>query len=180
LLWPEKEEDESKNVRGVTISNLRKILREIEGVSFVFSEGKFSLQASDAFYCDYLEMLDIINAEEPDMDKFIGLLSRGAFLKSESDPFYDKFKSSVEQRIAPIMQVEIARRFELRQYLTCVTCAEILFGIDPFNDEALYYAVRAYKNVQREDAAAEIYHSFAVRYKNDYGQEYPKSFDEIK
>lgn len=49
-----------------------------------------------------------------------------------------------------------------------------------FNDEALYYAVRAYKNVQREDAAAEIYHSFAVRYKNDYGQEYPKSFDEIK
>lgn len=180
LLWPEKEEDESKNVRGVTISNLRKILREIEGVSFVFSEGKFSLQASDAFYCDYLEMLDIINAEKPDMDKFIGLLSRGAFLKSESDPFYDKFKSSVEQRIAPIMQVEIARRFELRQYLTCVTCAEILFGIDPFNDEALYYAVRAYKNVQREDAAAEIYHSFAVRYKNDYGQEYPKSFDEIK
>jgi hypothetical protein len=180
LLWPEKGEDEAKNVRGVTISNLRKLLREIEGVSLVFSEGKFLLKTENGFYCDYFNMMDILDDKKPDLDTLILILSRGSFLKSETDPFYDKLKGSVEQRIAPIMQVEVARRYGLKQYQTCLKCVEILFGIDPFSDDALFYGVKANKALQRNDAAAELYHSFIVRYKNDYGQDYPKSYEDIK
>ena len=36
IFWPDKEEDKAKNLKGVTISNLRKTLLELDGIRLVY------------------------------------------------------------------------------------------------------------------------------------------------
>ena len=53
LFWPEKMEKKAKNLKGVTISNLRKALAEIDGVELIYDKGFFSFITTATRDCDY-------------------------------------------------------------------------------------------------------------------------------
>src|SRR5690606_2499688 len=94
ILWPDKPADKAKNSRGVTINHLRKTLSELDGVELVYDKGHFKIVYTEAFYCDYLQCLQIIemNDVENYRDEFVGILNRGKFLHSSDDPVFDSFK----------------------------------------------------------------------------------------
>ena len=179
LLWPDKEEDKAKNLRGVTANNLRKFLGELDGVRMVYENGKFNFEMSEPFYCDYLEFIRLLGSENPDADAILAIVSRGKFLKNESDPMFDKLKGETERRVKSVVTVELARRFSLKQYENTVLCADILFRIDPLDDDALVFSVRALAASGDEEKAARLYQTFITRYKKDYGEDYSKTFESI-
>lgn len=179
LLWPDKEEDKAKNLRGVTANNLRKFLGELDGIRLVYENGKFNFEMSSPFYCDYLEFIRLLGSESPDSDAILAIVSRGKFLKNESDPMFDKLKGETERRVKSVVTVELARRFSLKQYENTVLCADILFALDPLDDDALKYSVLSLSALGEDEKAGCLYQTFITKYKKDYGEDYSILFESI-
>lgn len=179
LLWPDKEDEAAKNIRGVTTNALRKLLQQIEGISLIFKDKRFSLLSHRPFYCDYLEFRKTLAEEKPDMDKVVGILTRGKFLRSEEDPGFDKAKSEVEHIVEVVIAAEMPRRYALKQYRNCITCADILFTVDPFSDNALEYTIKSLTALDKDEEALMRYKTFAASYRKDYGEPYPVKIDEL-
>ena len=179
ILWPDRPEEETKNVRGVTVNKLRKLLSQMDGISLVSREKRFYLETAKPFWCDYLRFQEILDMRHPDMDRLVRILSRGRFLTEETDPVYDKLKESVESRVEPIMTAEMQRRFQLKHYSVCLTCADVIFGIDPLNEDALSCSVRSLLRMERSEEAKALYNRFISRYSRDYGEAYPYSYESL-
>lgn len=113
------------------------------------------------------------------MDAILAIVARGKFLKNESDPMFDKMKAETERRVKSVVTVELSRRFSLRQYENTVLCADILFSLDPLDDDALIYSVRALAALGEEEKAGRLYQAFITKYKKDYGEDYSTTFESI-
>ncbi len=179
LLWPDKDEDKAKNIRGVTANNLRKFLGGLDGIRMVYENGKFNFEMTPAFNCDYLEFLRMLDSGSPDMDSLLAIVARGKFLRNETDPMFDKMRGETERLVKSVVTVELSRRFSLKQYENTVLCGDILFGLDPLDDEALAYSVRALMALGEEEKAGRLYQTFITKYKKDYGEDYSITFESI-
>ena len=179
LLWPDKDEDKAKNIRGVTANNLRKFLGGLDGIRMVYENGKFNFEMTPAFNCDYLEFLRMLDSGSPDMDSLLAIVARGKFLRNETDSMFDKMRGETERLVKSVVTVELSRRFSLKQYENTVLCGDILFGLDPLDDEALAYSVRALMALGEEEKAGRLYQTFITKYKKDYGEDYSISFESI-
>jgi hypothetical protein len=51
--------------------------------------------------------------------------------------------------------------------------------MDPFNDTALKYELKALRKLKGIDHSRKIYDQFAIEYKKSFGTEYPIGFDKI-
>lgn len=58
-LWPEKEFAEAKNIRGVTINHLRKILSDMRGIELVCENSRWRFVFDGEFYCDYIRSMTL-------------------------------------------------------------------------------------------------------------------------
>ena len=179
LLWPDKDEMHAKNLRGVTMNKLRKALSLMDGVSIEFKDGHFILQYREPFSCDYLRFQQILQSEQPDMDTLIRLLSRGKFLLGETDPMFDYMKDSFDRQVQPVMQREMKRRVGMKEYNNAILCADILFLVDPLDDEALAGKIRALQLLGHEDDARTCYQQFISRHKREYAEEYGTAYDSL-
>lgn len=179
ILWPDKDNEHAKNLRGVTMNKLRKALSSIEGVSIEYEDGYFILRCQEPFRCDYLMFREILKDENPDMNMLVRLLSKGKFLLGESDPLFDKMKDDTEQQIQPLIQSEMKRRLDMKEYANAILCADILFNIDRLDEDALKTKVQAHRLLEREDEARVCYQSFISRYKREYGEEYGTSYENL-
>jgi DNA-binding SARP family transcriptional activator len=178
-LWPEKEYIQAKNIRGVTVNNLRKALSKMDGIELVYSSGRYLFSFDKEFRCDYIDFLSIMQDPESDMDTLLGILSRGNFIQGEKDPLFDKMNSKVESMTEPVILSEMASRYSLRQYQNAILCANILFKIDPLNEEALKYTVKSLYELEKTDEARQRYKDFVRRYGSDYKEEFKTSFDQL-
>ena len=179
LIWPDKEEEKSKNVRGVTLNNLRKILNRMDGVKLVFEEGKYIVRFSEPAYCDYVESLGILDDYIPGNDRLLSILARGKFLKDDGDLLFDKMKAEIDDKVASAVLAEAQWRFSNADWANTVLCADILLRIDPLSENAIKFAVKALSAMGQEDEARVRYNNFINQYKKDYDEEYASSFDDL-
>lgn len=161
------------------MNKLRKALSGMEGVSVKYEDGYFMLCGQEPFSCDYFLFRAILKDERPDMNTLVRLLSRGKFLLGESDPLLDKMKEDTEQQILPVIQSEMRRRLEMKEYANAVLCADIIFHIDCLDEDALKSKVLAYRLMGREDEARVCYQSFISQYKREYDEEYGTSYENL-
>lgn len=178
LLWPNRPEDKVKNSRGVALNNLRKILGELDGIKLVHEKGSYKITFESGCYCDYLRCLEIIDS--PDIDnysaEFIGIISRGKFLKSIDIPLLDSFKAYIERKLEPILIVDIEKFFAANNYHAAITLCEALFYIDPLNEDALQYTISSLQKLKMADEAKRRYLAFAAEYKTTMDSDYPKPY----
>ncbi len=179
LVWPDKEEEKAKNIRGVTLNNLRKILGRLDGISLVFTEGKYIIQYSEPAVCDWLECKKELDKSEPVNDRLLSILSRGKFLGEETDPFYDNIKEDMENAVSSRILEESKARFVNEDYANLLLCAEILFRIDPLNEFALDIMVKSLVAMGQDEDAKVRYNQFISRYKKEMDEEYPYSYEKV-
>lgn len=175
LLWPDKPEDKVKNSRGVTINHLRKALSELDGIELVHEKGYFKIVHTTDCYCDFMRCIQIIstNKVEESREELIGILTRGKFLKSSDQTLFDSFKETLEQKLEPILLIEMAKSFAAEAYQMTINFAEALFNIDPLNDEALAFQTKALQKLKMGEEAKIRYQAFVIEYKKTMGNEYP-------
>lgn len=182
LFWPGKSEDKVKNSRGVTINHVRGILKEIDGVELIHDKGLFRIEYTDEFYCDYLACVKLLmtNNTGGNEIELLGIVSRGKFLRSIDMPEFDSFKGSLEQKLEPVLLIEIENCFKKEAYKIVVALCESLFYIDPINDEALCYAIQSLTKMNMVNEAKVQYLQFCVEYMNTINREYTYSFMDLQ
>ncbi|MCM1177028.1 MAG: DNA-binding transcriptional activator [Bacteroides sp.] len=179
ILWPDKDENKAKNSRGVAINNMRKLLKPIDGISLISNDAHFKLEYGPGFYCDYLELMELLSADSPDKIRILEIISKGKFMTFMNEPVFDTFKEKVENSIAPILQKEIIIRYNSREYLAVTEIAEMIFNVDPLNEHALEFLIRSLRKLKRNDDALVQYATFAAEYRKVYDSEYDVPFEKI-
>lgn len=181
LLWPDKPADKVKNSRGVTINNLRKTLSELDGIELVHDKGHYKIILREEAYCDYLRCLEIIAAHEMDecRDEFAEIISRGKFLYLSDDPLFDLFKEEAETKLEPVLILEVEKSFASESYPTTISLAEALFNIDPLNETALMYQVKAMLKLKMAEESKIAYRTFVLEYKRVTGKDFHHTYSSI-
>jgi DNA-binding SARP family transcriptional activator len=178
ILWPDKPADKVKNSRGVTINHLRKVLSELDGVELIYEKGHFKIEQTNQFYCDYVRCIEIIakNELETDRDELVRIVSRGKFLQLSDHPLFDAFKEEVEKKLEPVLLVELEKSFTTEAYPLALALAEAIFNIDPLNDVALTFQLKAMQKMEMNDEARIRYQAFIIEYKKVMGSDYPHPY----
>lgn len=182
ILWPDKPADKVKNSRGVTINHLRKVLSELDGIELVYDKkGYFKIEQTEAFYSDYTRCMEIISTHEAEKhrDELVGILSRGKFLQLSDHPLYDSFKEELEKKLEPVLILEMEKSFDAERYQTTLSLAEAIFNIDPLNDAALTFLIKAMQNLKMNDEARIRYTAFVIEYKKAMGTDYPHAYKDL-
>ncbi len=181
IVWPDKPADKVKNSRGVTINHLRKVLSELDGIELIYEKGFFKIEQTDAFYCDYTRCVQILSANEEEKHRveLVEILSRGKFLQLSDHPLYDSFKEEMEKKLEPVLLVEMEKSFEAEQYEDTIAFAEAITNIDPLNDAALTFVVKAMHRLKMNDEARIKYQAFVIEYKKAMGTDYPHPYKGI-
>lgn len=174
LMWPDRPESKTKNIRGVTLNHLRKILNEIDGIELVYSKGYFRILQQAPFYCDYTRCLELLDAPEgaERREELVRILSRGKFLKSSDHPIFDSFKAGLERRLEPMLMAEMAQAFDEEDYVAAGCFADAVFCIDPLNETALSYLIRSLLRLKKADEARRRYQTYTSEYEAMNGREY--------
>lgn len=180
LLWPGKSEDKVKNSRGVTINHLRKALSDVDGIELVYNKGFFKIIQNQDFYCDYTRCFQILSTDlKEDKNELLEILRRGKILSFSEHPIFDSLKSIVERTLEPALSFEMDKNFLAQDYQTTIKFAEAMFSIDPLNDNALAYQIKALLGLKLTDEAHMKYQAFVLEYRKTMGDEYPYSFQDL-
>lgn len=178
ILWPDRPADKVKNSRGVTINHLRKVLNELDGIELIHEKGHFKIIQTEKFYCDYTQCLQIISTTkvEEHRDELVEILSRGKFLQMSDHPVFDLFKEEMEKKLEPVLLLEMEKSFEADLYHTTMAFAQAVSNIDPLNDTALTFQIKAMQRLKMNDEARIRYQSFVIEYKKLMGSDYPHPY----
>lgn len=182
LLWPDKDEYSVKNLRGVTISQLRKVISELDDIELIYEKSNFKLIISNGCYCDCSHILQLIDSENNSIDKLNEIkeiLSRGQFLKSSNETLTNSFKTFVEERIVSILPVYIEEALENENYLLATHLSENLLIIDPLNETTFALQIKSLYKLKQVSEAKKQYAIFTSRYQKTTNSKYPISFTSL-
>ena len=173
-LWPDKSGDKVKNLRGVTINHLRKALGELDGIELIYEKGCFKLVQTDMFYCDYSRCCEIISSNKvgENQQELLNIVSRGKFLMLADAPIFDVFKQEVENKLEPVLLMETENAYNSEAYQTTIDFSDIIFNIDPLNETALKFQIKALNKLKMHEEAQIRYKAFISEYKKVMGSNY--------
>ena len=177
VFWPDKPDDKVKNLKGVTINQIRKNLAELDGVELVHDKGCFRLVFTDC-YCDYFRFRTLKNAEEVENELGI-LLMRGKFLDGMDAGMMDHFKQKVEEFLSSFLPLEIERLYQQHKYDAVIRFCNVLFRVDPVNELALAYGMHALNHTGSSQEAILQYSLFVREYRQMMNEEYSTSYAEL-
>lgn len=177
VFWPDKPDDKVKNLKGVTINQIRKNLAELDGVELVHDKGYFRLVFNDC-YCDYFRFRTLKNAEEVENELGI-LLMRGKFLDGMDAGMMDHFKQKVEEFLSSFLPLEIERLYQQHKYDAVIRFCNVLFRVDPVNELALAYGMHALNHTGSSQEAILQYSLFVREYRQMMNEEYSISYAEL-
>lgn len=177
VFWPDKPDDKVKNLKGVTINQIRKNLAELDGVELVHDKGYFRLVFTDC-YCGYFRFRTLKNAEEVENELGI-LLMRGKFLDGMDAGMMDHFKQKVEEFLSSFLPLEIERLYQQHKYDAVIRFCNVLFRVDPVNELALAYGMHALNHTGSSQEAILQYSLFVREYRQMMNEEYSTSYAEL-
>lgn len=180
LMWPDKSEDKVKNSRGVTINHLRKVLSEFTGIELVHKQGRFILEETDEFYCDYVDCIQLMaNPSNINESRLIQIIQRGKFLQGLDQPIFDALKTEVEQNLLPILLAELQQADLGHQYKKSIELAHTIFLLDPLNEQALFSEIRAMFALNQQHDARIKFQQFCLNYRQLMNEDFPHHLDKI-
>lgn len=184
MLWPDKTAASAKNSRGVTVNHLRSILSDLAGVELCFNEGKWKLDRTPEFYCDYSEArriaCSLLAAAEPETEairQLTALLRPGSLLPAfVSYEWFDQIKIGCDEYFVRVLEKllplpEIQNRPQEQLLL-----ADMLFSFDRLNETALEAKIRALKKLGKDGHAQTV----SKRFRNEYARIYGEAYRDVK
>lgn len=176
LMWPDKDLKESKNSKGVHLSRLRNLLQFLDGIDLEFRNGKYAFVFSEAFFCDYIELL---KTKEDTAIDILSITRRGAFLQQLYAEWVDEVKSDAENLSLALLEKAVEEAFASHNYQQTIACCVSIFTFDSFSDLALRYMVSGYLCLGNQKEAAKTYTGFCFSYAKSFGCEYPATMKEL-
>ena len=184
-LWPESTPQKAKNLKNVIISQLRNILKDLDGLELIYSKGRFFMELGDEFYCDYFNFsiqLDCLRDDLLDynsLNKLTNLISPGKFLSSINDECFDKTKKNFEYEILKILPNQLKRTYANKDYTHIIALTEILFNIDSLNETAFYYRIHTLHNMGLTLKSKKQFNDYIIRYNKIMGDNFLSTYKDV-
>lgn len=179
LFWPEKIDKQAKNLKGVTISNLRKALAEIDGVELVYEKGFFKIIITAPCYCDYVNLNILLSKDSNENDEMLRILERGQLLECTKHEFFDKHKQQTEDLIFSILPRDLPALYKKNEFKQVLRICSVLLKLDPLYEPALAYSIYSHSRLNEYEKLFKIYALFTAEYRNSMGQTYSKSLETL-
>jgi two-component SAPR family response regulator len=185
ILWLEKNVKDAKNNRSVNMAKLKAILERLGESLLVRRSGFWQFQVSDdSIYIDYQKYQEMIagsrNISWDYLKDLLGILKKGSFLTQTEYNWLDDVKVDISNAV-----IEICLKF-IRDTETgsaqpefVIELANCIFHFDQLNEYALEYKCRSLIQLKRLALAGKTYDKFIKDYKEMYGEDFNKSFQEI-
>ena len=180
IFWPDKSEDKAKNLKGVTISNLRKVLMELDGIKLLNEKGVFKIAIKeDTCFCDYFSTYTSWANYSQSCDILLPIWERGKLLENEENIVFDKYKQDSENIILSLLPKDLPVYYQQNAYSYVLRICFIILKIDPLNEQALSYCIHSYKNLNDFENLSKIYSSFIIEYRKSMGEDFPHTVEEL-
>ena len=176
IFWADKEDSKIKNLKGVTINHLRKIIADIEGVSLIYKNKYFYLDIQEPCYCDYIQSMKAM--KEKFGPGLLAILQRGKFLDGINEELFDYTKSRIEDLFLNYLTNELLTDSNELNKDKADICQAIL-SIDSLNEHALSMLIKIYERHRMKAPALEAYSLFTKEYKKVMDKEYPYTLEEV-
>lgn len=184
ILWSGKSEKDAKNNRSVNITRLRAILDKIGNCTVARESGFWQFKIMDELisldYKKYSEIIESkkINSKE-DIATLIDIVRQGSFLYQTDYDWLDNIKSEVSNTLIGLFLEFMGNQKISNDPEFIIKITNRIFDFDHLNEEALAYKCRALIILKRRTLANNIYLKFLKDYKDIYGTDFSKSFQEI-
>lgn len=180
IFWPDKAEDKAKNLKGVTISNLRKALAELDGIQLIYEKGIFKIAMEEGIcYCDYFSLHAHLAAHPQLCEFLLPIWERGKLLESVEYSLFDRYKQRSEDTILSLLPKDLPIYYQRNEYRYVLRICFIILKRDPLHEPALAYCVRSYKKLNDFESLSKIYSAFIIEYRKSMGEGYTKTVEEL-
>ncbi|MDR1437281.1 MAG: hypothetical protein LBI65_04090 [Candidatus Symbiothrix sp.] len=178
-MWPDKDANGAKNIRGVTINRLRNILEDIGGISLVHQNSQWFFTFESPFYCDYLEYSGILHrlytgseSYPALLEQLVAIVRNGTFLLSVHDAGIDDSKSKEEEKLTQLLKDYLVYLYREKQYQKIIFISATFFAIEPLNEEVLNICIKSCNKLGKKDEAKAFLKNYKRNYKMLTGEGY--------
>jgi two-component SAPR family response regulator len=189
LLWHDKPDKDAKNNRSVNLAKLKPILEQIGNCGINKEETgawhfHWPTEAENGLvYIDYYAFMNLVQGsgrtDRHFMKHLLSIVSRGTFLQQTEYNWLDDIKAEVSGALLDRCQEYIDNTNMMADPEFIIEVANAMLLFDRLNENALIYKCRCLILLKRHALANNTYLSFAKEYKEIYGEDFPKSFNEI-
>jgi two-component SAPR family response regulator len=183
ILWSDKPTKDARNNFSVNVVKLKAILEKVGDCHISKDSGKWKLDLPESIYVDYQHYMHLVGVK-PEVNKsyvneLLSVVGSGPFLSTVHYNWLDDIKSEVSGRTIDILLNYISTADLVAEAEFIIKVANGIFFFDQLNEEALVYKTRCLVLLGRHGIAKETYLKFAKEYKENYGQDFEKSFAEM-
>lgn len=178
LFWADKDESKIKNLKGVTINHLRKVLAEIDGISLVYNKGFFKIEIDEGVcYCDYLKAQKYL--EEKSLLPLLPVVRRGKFLDGINKELFDYPKAQTEELILDCLGTALLKERDTLSNANVIDICTVILAIDSANEMAFVTLMQTYNNQKMTVKALECYGTFTKEYEKVMGKKYDCPLEDV-
>lgn len=175
-LWPELDQEQTKNNRNVSLSKLRSIISQLDGIEIINEKNTLELIINGNIYCDYLEFRKTIHTDDllPHSSTIKGILLRGELLKEVSYEWLDGIKIQfIQESISKLKSVAVKNNLDKFSKLDL---ADAILLLDSVNEDGLSLKVKVLNEQGDHQLAKLTFEHFKKEYRRLYAEEHKKTF----
>ncbi|GAO42562.1 hypothetical protein [Flavihumibacter petaseus] len=183
MLWHDKSQKDAKNNRSVNLAKLKTVLEKTGHGIFNREGGYWQFVAGTAGNVDYQQFTRLQKENQvidnSYMSRLLSIAEHGPFLQQTEYNWLDDIKSDVSNQVIDdslryIRQVNLAEEAE-----PVIEICNCIFQFDRLNEDALEYKCKGLIQLKRHALANTTYVKFTKEYKEIYGEDFAKSFNEV-
>jgi len=184
LLWHDKSEKDAKNNRSVNLAKLKAILEKVGNTVINKESGYWQFQTPEEdVYVDYKKYVSILqntsDGARADIRPLVNVIKRGSFLAQTEYNWLDDIKSEVSNAVIDRCLEYIKNNLLASDPEFVIEIANCIFCFDPLNEDALTYKCKSLIQLRRHTLANNSYQKFLKEYKDIYGTDFGKTFQDI-
>jgi hypothetical protein len=184
ILWHDKPEKDAKNNRSVNLAKLKTFLEKIGNCSINKESGYWQFQILDEdIYVDYKRYVLLLQSSADPAKAYIhplvDIIRRGPFLSQTEYNWLDDIKSEISNSGIHICLGYLESQNIPKDPEFVIEIANCIFYFDQLNEDALIHKCKSLVLLKRHTLANNTYQKFLKDYKDIYGTEFEKSFQEI-
>lgn len=145
-IWADKTLENAKNLRGVALNQIRKMLEEIDGAELLYQNNYFSIVLDDSVYFDFREFTRLLDGDLQSNDvlrQFSDITAYGNFLQEIDFQAILPVKSLLVKKINNLLMPELIRSYKLQNYPTAIRFAKILSRCDEKDAASFHYEIES-------------------------------------
>jgi hypothetical protein len=184
LLWPGMSPQNTKNIRGTNIQNLKALLSPCQGIKLVFQDKLWFFEFSDNYYIDFAFVQNWLREERYyDLEKltsqlpvFLSILKNGSLFQNLNESWLDSYINQTSARIIEYGESLFHVLQEGKHDTLLLEVAEVISINDPLNEPALRKKISILTRQGKLGLAHVVFDNFRKLYFELYQEKYTGDF----